>query len=120
MGCGCGASRSFWFDFANWPPMVACVLTFALMWRFRREFSPGKLLFLGAVLLLDLTFAWRTEPHIRSTPRFLLATFPFMQLLALWSDRTLRSPRALVFARLAYAVMFMLDSFQFGQRRFLG
>ncbi len=110
----------FLFDFANWPPMVACVLTFALIWHFRREFSAGKLLFLGAVLLLDLTFAWHTEPHIRSTLRFLLATFPFVQLLALWSGRALTSPRAATYARLAYAVMFLLESFQFGQRRFLG
>ncbi len=107
-------------DISAWPQLVACLGAFALIWAYRRQFSPGKLLFLGAVVLLDLTITWKNEPHVRSTLRFLFATFPFVQLLALWSLSALSSPRATLYAGVIFFLLFALHSYYFGQKWFLG
>lgn len=109
-----------WLAFATFPALLACTGSFALLWRYRRRFSPGKLVFVGAVLGLSLTLSWQGEPHTLSSIRYLFGAFPFVQLLALATTEGLRSRRALLYATTAGFLLFFAHSFLFGLKDFLG
>ena len=109
-----------WLDFVTFPELVGVFGAFALLWIFRRRFSPGLSLYLGAVLLASLTLAWYGEPKTISTLRYLFGTFPAAQLLALWSVEHLSSRRALVYAGAGGLTVFALHSYLFGLKDFLG
>lgn len=109
-----------WLDFNTLPQLAACLGTFALLWLYRRRFSPGKLLFVGAVLGLSLVFSWRGEPHTVSALRYLFGAFPAAQLLALWTRGTWPSRRATLYLAAGGLTLFFLQSFLFGAKDFLG
>ncbi len=109
-----------WRDFITLPQLVACLVTLALLAAFWRRFSPGKLLFVGAIVLLNLSLSWIGEPHTNSTMRFLLATFPFVQLLALAWGGISSSWRASFCAGAIYFALFTMQCFLFGLKQFQG
>lgn len=113
-------SADAWRDLITFPQLAACLGTFALMAAFWRRFSPGKLLFVGAIVLLNLSQSWTSEPHTNSTLRFLFATFPFVQLLALASALWFASGRATLYLGALWFALFFLHSYLFGLRSFLG
>lgn len=98
----------------------ATVGTFALLAKYRRRFSPGKSLFLALILAASLTLGWTGLPHTISTSRYLFGTFPFVQLLALWSIESVSSRRATLYLALMGAALFALHCFFFGSKNFLG
>lgn len=109
-----------WRDLITFPQLAACLGTLALIGAFWRRFSRGKLLFLGAILLLNLSGSWTTEPHTNSTLRFLFATFPGVQLLALAGALWFPSGRATLYLGALWFALFFLHSYLFGLRSFLG
>lgn len=111
---------STWLDFITFPQLAACLGTFALIIAFWRRFSRGKLLFVGAIVLLNLSASWTTEPHTNSTLRFLFATFPAVQLLALAGALWFPSGRATLYLGTLWFTLFFLHSYLFGLRSFLG
>jgi len=108
-----------WLDFVTFPQLVATVGTFALIWRYRRHFSIGKLFYVGAVLLGSLTLAEIGEPHTMSSLRYLFGAFPAAQLLGLWSCETLGRRATLAFVA-GGVTLFCIHTFLFGTRGFLG
>ncbi|BCM93287.1 hypothetical protein IAD21_05178 [Abditibacteriota bacterium] len=111
---------STWSDFVTAPMVMSCLITFILLWIYRSRFSMGKLLFIGLVLLSNLTLSWQSEPHTNSTLRFLLGTFPAAQLFALVSVEKLPSRRATMYLAAAGFALFFLQSYLFGLKDFLG
>ncbi len=109
-----------WLDFVTFPQLVGCIGTFVLLWIYRRRFSPGKLLFIGAVLLVSVTLAWQGEPETISTLRYLFGTFAVAQLLALASSEKLPSSRATLYLAAAGFALFFVQSYLFGLKDFLG
>lgn len=109
-----------WRDLLTFPQLAACVGTFVLIFAFWRRFSPGKLLFIGAIILLNLSNSWASAPHTNSTLRFLFATFPFVQLVALAWERWFPSKRATLYLGAAWFALFFLQTYLFGLRSFLG
>ncbi len=109
-----------WLDFVTFPQLLGCLGTFALLWMYRRRFSPGKLLFLGLVLVSSLVLAWGGEPETISTLRYLFGAFPAAQLLALASQEKLPSKRATLYGAAAAFALFFVHSYLFGLKDFLG
>ncbi len=109
-----------WLDFVTFPQLVACLGTFALLWIYRRRFSPGKLVFVGAVLLVSLTLSWQGNPHTLSTMRYLFGAFPAAQLFALASVEMLPSRRATMYVAAMGFALFFVQSYLFGLKSFLG
>ena len=109
-----------WLDFVTFPQLLACLGTFTLLWMYRRRFSPGKLLFIGLVLLSSLILAWGGEPETISTLRYLFGAFPAAQLLALAWHEKLPSKRATLYLAGAAFALFFVHSYLFGLKDFLG
>lgn len=109
-----------WLDFVTFPLVAATILIFALMWMYRKRFSPGKLLFVGAVMFLSLMLGWWGEPHTISTLRYLFGAFPAVQLFALASVEKLPSRRAVLYLATAGFALFFVHSYLFGIKDFLG
>lgn len=109
-----------WSDFVTFPMVASCLLTLVLIWMYRGRFSTGKLLFIGALLLINLTMSWRSEPHTQSTLRYLLGAFPAAQLYALASLDKMPSRRAALYLATAGFALFFVHSYLFGLKDFLG
>lgn len=109
-----------WLDFVTVPQLGATIGAFTLVWVYRRRFSPGKLLYLVAVLLANLTLSWEHSPHTNSTLRFLFGTFPTAQLLALFSIEKIPAGFATLCLATAGLMLLFLQSYMFGYKGFLG
>ncbi len=109
-----------WRDFVTFPVVASCILTVALMWVYRLRFSSGKLLFIGAILLVSFTLAWQGTPHTLSSLRYLFGAFPAAQLFALASVEKLPSRRAVMYLATAGFALFFVHSYLFGIKDFLG
>ncbi|RYX84705.1 hypothetical protein EON83_08700 [bacterium] len=109
-----------WLDFVTFPVVMSCIISLTLMWMYRRRFSPGKLFFVGSILIMSLTLAWQGTPHTLSTIRYLFGAFPAIQLFALASSEKLPSKRATMYLATAGIALFFVQSYLFGLKDFLG
>jgi hypothetical protein len=91
-----------------------------VLWRARREQPLSYSLLLGGILTMHLALGHNKPPYTIDTVRYLSTTFPFVQRIALWAQRTFSSRLSLAMAALIYALICAVMSYLFGQKSFVG
>jgi hypothetical protein len=109
------------FDLITFLNLSSIFIVFILIIRYRQKLMPAYFLLLIGFILMNLAYASRIPPHTTGTIRYLSTAFPFVQLLGYYSTR----PDSLSFKyRRAsgglYFYVFLLFSFLFGMKAFLG
>ena len=98
-----------------------CVLLApVLVWKFRRQIPVSYSIFVLGIIAMNLLYARQIPPYTLATTRYLMTTFPFVQLLAALSVKLFDTPRT---ARIAFgigAALCALQALQFGLKNFLG
>lgn len=107
------------FDLITFVNLSIIFLALYLTFRFRKEMRLSYLVIMSGFLLMNLCYYLRIPPHTAGTVRYMSVAFPFLQLLGLFSTRTglWKYRRA---AGGIYLYIFLLFSFLFGLKFFLG
>lgn len=103
--------------------LVATLLAFLLLFLFRKRLPPAYILLTWSILLMHLTYGRLLPAHTLSAARYLSATFPFVQAVALAVvavhtrvDQRLLLPLFVT----AYLLLNAVTTYLFGMKLFLG
>jgi len=109
------------YDLVTFVNLLAVTLAFLLTWRYRRVLRPSYAILLAGVLFMNLTYALQVPPHTTGTARYLSTAFPFIQLVGFHVTRPGSLPwRFRHAAGGTYLYLFLLFSYMFGLKYFLG
>ena len=98
-----------------------CVLLApVLVWKFRRHIPIAYSIFVLGIIAMNLLYARQIPPYTVATTRYLMTTFPFVQMLAALSISLFDTPRTARIALGIGAALCALQALQFGLKNFLG
>lgn len=100
--------------------LIASVLALVIaVWLWRRDMKPYAV-FLGGVMLMQLSFARTFPPYTVSSVRYAMTTFPFVQVLAYWTLPWTKRPMTGVLLAIIYGLLNALFSYMWGLKSFSG
>lgn len=96
------------------------ILAPCLVWKFRRHIPISYAIFALGIIAMNLLYARQIPPYTLATTRYLMTTFPFVQLLAAFSVALFDTPRTTRIALGILMALCALQAWQFGLKNFLG
>jgi Gpi18-like mannosyltransferase len=109
------------FDLLTFVNILSIFIAIILAIRYWRVLRPSYAILLFGLILMNLAYALRIPPHTTGTIRYLSTAFPFIQLLGFYSTQpTSLSCKYRLASSGLYFYIFLLFSFLFGLKYFLG
>jgi len=107
-----------WVNFITAFNVIFCILPFYLSWRHRKVIPVAYLPLVLGVIIMHLTYFRTLFPQSIGSVRYMLALFPFIQMVALSMLHLGKNCRVIMIATWVYATA--IFSYGFGLKGFLG